>query len=163
MLAEKKLLTGAFDVLAIDSLGQCDDVIKRALLDPAHFNFKLLDGLVERGLLLAKLNEFGDMQAFDDRLGSETQVDLELEFLGTVLVLEDTLVVNDTTSEKSLQHDVASVNHQVYFGDSVLQDVDLIDRVINLLVGTLLDLRSLHLVDHIVENSVCVLEMSEKR
>ena len=159
MLAEKKLLTGAFDVLAIDSLGQCDDVIKRALLDPAHFNFKLLDGLVERGLLLAKLIEFGDTQAFDDRLGNETQVDLELDIFLTVFVLEGALVVNDTTSEKSLKHDVDSVNRQEDFCDSLLQDVDIVDRVVDLHKETLFDLKSLHLIDQIVENSVCVLEM----
>ena len=117
-------------------------------------------------LLLAKHNEVSNVQSFDHRLGSEAQIDLELDRFRKrffICVHENALVVDNTAAEKSLQDYVASVNRKVNFGDTVLHDYNFLDRVIDQLEGSFLDLRSLHLVDDVVENSVCVLEMSEKR
>ena len=75
---------------------------------------------------------------------------------------ENALVVDDRATEQPFKHDVLAIDIQVDFGNAMLKDVNLVDGVADLLVGSLGRLNCLHLVDHIVENGVCVLKVCKE-
>ena len=157
LLVEEKLLSRALDQLTVDFLGQEEHVVERAWrIDPVHLDFKLINSFLKRRLL-AKVYNVVPIENFDDGLRNEAKVHLE-----PICPSENALVVDDRATEQPFKHDVLAIDIQVDFGNAVLKDVNLVDRVANLLVGSLGRLNCLHLVDHIVENGVCVLKVCKE-
>ena len=157
LFVEKKLLSRALDQLTVDFLGQKEHVVERAWRsEPGHLDFKLINSLLKRRLL-AKLDNVIPIENFDDGLRYEAKVHLE-----PFCPLENALVVDDRATEQPFKHDVLPIDVQVDFGNAVLKDVNLVNWVADLLVGSLRRLNCLHLVDHIVENGVCVLKVCKE-
>ena len=157
LLVEEKLLSRLLEQHTVDFLGQEEYVVERAWrLDPIHIEFKLQDRLFKRRNL-AKIDKVIPFENFDDGVRNEAKVHLEL-----LLTHENALVVDDRASEQPFKHDVFVIDIQVDFGNAMLKNVNLGDRVADLLVGSLSRLNCLHLVDHIVEHGVCVLKVSKE-
>ena len=157
LLVKKKLLSRALDQLTVDFLGQSEDVVERAWrLDSFHLDLKPQDFLIKRRLR-AKFFKVYPSENFDNNVRNKANVHLKQLFL-----LEDALVVDDRAAEQSLKHKILAFDSQVDFGNTMLNDVNRIDRVANLLKDFFWPLNCLHLVDHIVEISVCVLKVCKE-
>ena len=159
LLAEKHLLTSALNQHRVDLLGQGKNVVERCDWQACNLHLEALDSLVELNILLLDFLEVAELQLLDDRLHGEAK-----RYTRSSVRRECVLVIDDRTSEKTLNDGFFAANGDNDIDDTSLDDVD---RV-NLVTWAHPEVTSVHLlgvqaVDDRVENGVSVLQVVEER
>ena len=142
-----------------DLIGERQDVVKwfvATLLVSLDMIFKA--GLLQISILSHQLPHLVSSQDLYRARGDKSHVD------DSFLLHEEGIEVNDTSLEETLDHKLTLVKHHVDLNDSLLEEVEIFDKLIFLLqVLSVLLLLRVESVDDVVHERHVLLQVLEVR
>ena len=104
LLAKEHLLTSALYHHGVNFLGQDENVVERGLRNACHFHLKLPNGPINLAVHIHESIDSVHAEFLDVRLLGESHSDLRL------IIAENSLKVDDATSEESFKDDLFATN-----------------------------------------------------